>query len=240
MKTINQISKYASISKKALYHYEKIGLLSPTRADNGYRYYDDNDINKLKQIMLFKEMDFSLSEMANFFDADNFDIKRALKLHKQVLIAKKNRLDKIIDLVDSEIKGENIMSFNEFDMTEIEKAKEKYGQEANSKWGETNTYKQSQKKTSKYSKDDWKKIQSEADDIFSSFSNLSDAKSSEAKALVLEWKNHITKNYYDCTNEILLGLADMYVMDERFLNNIDKYKKGTAQMMSDAIKYHCK
>jgi len=121
-------------------------------------------------------------------------------------------------------------------MTEINDAKKKYAKEAEEKWGNSDTYKKSIKKTNTYTKEEWKKIHGESDKIFSGFSTVSDAKSEEAKNLVMAWKKHITKYYYDCTDEILMGLADMYVLDERFKNNIDAYGKGTSEMMSDSIK----
>jgi len=143
-------------------------------------------------------------------------------------------------MVDDEIRGELIMSFKDFDMTDIENAKAKYEQEVEDKWGSTDAYKQSKGKTSKYTKDDWKKISSEENDIFSGFSKVSDIKSQDAKDLVDAWKDHTTRYYYDCTDEILLGLADMYIADERFSKNIDKFGKGTAEKMSGSIKLHCK
>ena len=114
------------------------------------------------------------------------------------------------------------MEFNEFDMTEIEKAKEKYAKEVKEKWGDTKAYKENLEKTSKYKKEDWEKIQKEADEIFKEFSENKDKSpfSKEAQDLVVKWQNHITKYYYNCTKEILKGLGEMYIADERFTKNI--------------------
>lgn len=116
----------------------------------------------------------------------------------------------------------------------------KLQKEIKAKWGQTKEYKQSLTKTSKYTENDWKRITKENDEIFNEFvmcmNNNNIYKSNE---LVIKWKDHITKNYYDCTNEILLGLADMYITDKRFKNNIDKHGDGLAQFMSKAIKNYC-
>ena len=134
------------------------------------------------------------------------------------------------------------MSFKEFDTTEIEKCKEKYAKEAKEKYGDTNEYKQSQQKASKYTKEDWTKIQEEANDIMKQFFNNKDKQvdSEEVIELVKRWQDHITKYYYDCSKQILSGLGLMYVNDERFKNNIDKNGEGTAEFMSKAIGNYCR
>jgi DNA-binding transcriptional MerR regulator len=240
MKTVNEMCDATKVTKITLHYYDKIGLRVAVRAQNGYRYYDEADERKLMQILLFEEMDFSLSQIKTFLSDTHFSNAKAFCLHKDVLIKKRGRLNKIIDRVQKEIEGENLMSFKEFDYTEIEKAKEEYGAEAKQKWGESEAYKQSEKRTSQYSKADFAKIHAEAGEIFSGFSKLENSNSDDAKRWVEKWQAHITKYYYDCTDEILLGLADMYIHDERFLKNIDQYGQGTAQKMSDAIKAVCK
>lgn len=181
-------------------------------------------------------------------DSPGFDKKEALKSHKDLLLKKKERLEKIINTVSNTIKsieGEIDMSkkdmFEGFDMTEIERHKEKYAKETEEKYGNTDAYKESQKKTSSYDKNDWAIIQNEADEIYKKIGSNMDKgpEDNEVQELVEEWRNHITKYYYNCTPEIFRGLGDMYVYDEKFTENIDKYGKGLAKFLRDAMNIYC-
>ena len=120
---------------------------------------------------------------------------------------------------------------------------EKYSEEARNKWGSTEAYEEYAKKTKNYPKDKWKNLAAEMDSIMAEFSLCMkdgfDPSSPEAQALVAKLKNHVSDNYYNCTDDILSGLGQMYVADERFKNNIDKHACGTAKFISDAIATFC-
>ena len=214
----------------------------PQNAKNGYRLYSNTDIERLQQILFFRELGFELKYIKSILDNPNFKKNDAMQKHKELLTLKLNRLKKLIDLVDKTMKGEIEMSFNEFDMTEIEKAQSEYKKETEERWGNTEAYKQSQKITSTYSKDDWAKITAESNDIHKRLAAnmVKSPSSTEVQMLVAEWQAHITKYYYDCSKEILAGLGAMYVADERFTKNIDKNGKGLAEFMSKAINEYCK
>ncbi len=127
-----------------------------------------------------------------------------------------------------------------FDNSEFEK----YKVEAQDKWGKTQAYKEHAEKTKDYSKDKWNDLAEGMELIMSEFSvcmkNGAEPESFEAQELVKALQNHITENYYLCTNEILAGLGQMYVADERFRNNIDKNADGTAEFICKAIEIYCK
>ncbi len=119
-----------------------------------------------------------------------------------------------------------------------------YAKEAKEKWGGTAAYKESTEKTKDYSKEKWNEITSAMEDIMAEFAecniNGSAADSEEAQALVRKWQDFISANYYTCTNEILTGLGEMYVADERFKVNIDRNGDGTAEFIREAIRYYCR
>jgi len=127
-------------------------------------------------------------------------------------------------------------------MIEINDLKKKYKKEAEERWGDTPAYKESEEKTSKYSKGDWDKIKKEAASIFISLAiNMPKSpKSREVQELIDTWKNHISKYYYNCSNEIFYELGQVYISDERFKNYIDQYGEGLAEFMKEAIKEYCK
>ena len=236
--SISEMAKLTGVSVRTLHYYHEIGLLSPSFiSDTSYRYYDEESIEKLQQIMFYRELDFSLKEIIEIMNSPDYKKEEALKRQKELLKLKKQRLDNLITLLDANLKGEKSMSFKEFDMAIIDEAKEKYADEVREKWGKTDVYTQSEKRTKNYTKEDWERVTKKSEEIIQKFSKKvgEDPKSNSSQNLVKEWQDFITESYYDCTDEILKGLGEMYVADERFKKNLDKYKEGTAEFMRDAI-----
>ena len=118
-----------------------------------------------------------------------------------------------------------------------------YDIEVKERWGETDAYKEYAEKTAGYTKDKWQEVNDGLNAVLAKFAermnNGNAADSPEAQTLVKELQTHITENYYTCTNEILAGLGQMYVADERFKTNIDRHASGTAEFISQAIKTYC-
>ena len=114
-----------------------------------------------------------------------------------------------------------------------------YNDEAYKRWGHTKAFSISKKRTSSYTKADWKRIQSEATSLYQAFYGLSDGHSSKAMELVAQWQAHISTYYYPCSLDILEGLGKMYIEDDRFTASIDTHGEGTAQKMSLAIAFFC-
>ena len=247
MYMINEISKLTGVSIRMLHHYDKIGLLVPSKRNNSnYRVYSEEDVARLYQILLFKELEFSLKDIKRILDDEGFDKEEALKVQKKLILEKKNRLEKIIESIDDTIKniGEKTMSkkdFKAFSYDEIRNHQEKYKEETKQKYGKSDAYKESKEKTSKYSKNDWENIMVDAASIYEELSKLMDRNPAddEVQALVQKWRDYIIDNFYNCTIEIFRGLALMYVADERFTNNIDKYGQGLAKFLSDAMNIYC-
>jgi hypothetical protein len=150
----------------------------------------------------------------------------------------RDRLNRLIALAGRALKGEVIMELNAFDMKEIEEAKAKYADEARERWGNTDAYRQSAEKTASFTKADWARVSAEQKAVFEGFAKLvgTAPDSPDAMALVHQWQDVITRNFYDCTEEIMLGLASMYEAYERFAKNIDKAGEGTAKFMTAAIR----
>lgn len=121
---------------------------------------------------------------------------------------------------------------------------EKYKAEAQKKWGKTDAYKQHTEKTGHYTKQKWNELAEGMERIMAEFAvcikNGKAPDSAEAQGLVKMLRNHINENYYDCTNEILAELGQMYVADERFRNNINTHAEGTAEFIRDAIEIFCR
>jgi hypothetical protein len=161
----------------------------------------------------------------------DYDKQKALDEQKKLLILKKERLEKLISAIDGAKKGQTTM--NAFDNTEFEN----YKNEVKEKWGNTEAYKEYSQKG--YTKDNFNALGEGLERILEEFAicmNSGEAPDSkESQNLVEKLQNYITENFYTCTNEILAGLGQMYVADERFKNNIDKHSEGTAEFVSKAI-----
>lgn len=119
MKTIKQVSDLTGISIRMLHYYDKIGLLKPSKTtDAGYRLYGDDSLEILQQILFFKELDIPLKEMKEILKSSHYDKKQALSKQKDLLVLKRDRLNELIELVEKKLKGDETMSFKEFDMSE--------------------------------------------------------------------------------------------------------------------------
>ncbi len=246
---VKEVAQLVGISVRTLHHYHQIGLLTPSSiTSSGYRLYDDGDLERLQQVLFFKELDFNLSEIKEIIDSPNFDRKHALENHRELLYEKMKRLENIIESVNKTIdvmEGKRVMDnkemFEGFDISEIEKHKEKYAQETRERYGNTDAYAESQRRTSKYSKEDWARIMERQGEIYNKLAALMDKEPSnlEVQKVIEENRQHITDSFYNCTVEIYRGLGQLYVNDQRFTKNIDKFKEGLAKFLSDAIKIYC-
>ncbi len=237
---IKEFADFTGVSVRTLHYYDEIGLLAPANVDQftGYRYYDENSLLRMQEILFYRELDFSLKSIREILSSPNHDKTKALNEQKHLLTLKKERLERLILAIDDAVKGENIMKA--FDNSEFEKHKV----EAQERWGKTEAYKEHAEKTKNYSKDKWSNLTEEMNDILAEFAlcvkNDVEPNSDEAQNLVKTLQTHITENYYLCTNEILAGLGQMYVADERFKNNIDKHTDGTAAFICEAIEIYCR
>ena len=236
---IKEFAEFTGVSVRTLHYYDEIGLLVPAYVDGftGYRYYDENSLLRMQEILFYRELDFSLKAIREILSSPNYDKNKALKEQKHLLMLKKERLERLISAIDGAVKGENIMTA--FDNSEFEKHKA----EAKEKWGKTDAYKEHAERTKNYSKQKWNELAEGMNHIMAEFALCmrkdERPESTKAQNLVKMLQNHITKNYYLCTNEILAGLGQMYVADERFRNNIDKNADGTATFICEAIKVYC-
>lgn len=239
---INEVAKLTGVTVRTLHYYDKIGLLKPGEVTlAGYRIYDEDSLKKLQQILFFRELDFSLHEIKQIMNSYEYDQREALAKQRELLIKKRERLNRLIHLVDETMKGDIEMSFKEFDLTEIEQVKEQYTAEVKERWGDTKAYDQSAKKTASYGKEEWKQLWNQGNTILEAFGKHvgQEPESDEVQALVKQWQDFITNTFYDCNKEILKGLGEMYLVDERFQTNINKNGEGTAELLSAAIAAYC-
>lgn len=235
---VKEVANLVGISVRTLHHYDAIGLLSPEETtESGYRIYSNNDLEVLQQILFFKELGFPLKKIKEIINSPSFNREEALELHRKMLLEKRSRIDEMIATIDKTTqhsKGEINMSDKEkfagFDFSH-----NPYEQEARDRWGDK-AVDESNAKINKMSKDEQKGLGEEFDRIYQELAALrhESPESDEAQAGIKVWYDYLNKigNY---SLEAFKGLGQMYVDDERFTKNIDKYGQGLSVFMRDAM-----
>ena len=139
---IQEFAKFTGVSVRTLHYYDEIGLLKPASVERstGYRYYDEDSLLRMQEILFYRELDFSLKSIGEILSSPHYDKNEALRKQKQMLTLKKERLERLILAVDGAMKGENVMSA--FDNSKLEQ----YKAEAKAKWGKTEAYQEYEKK----------------------------------------------------------------------------------------------
>lgn len=239
--SIGEMARRAGVSVRTLRHYDAIGLLEPSSVTQaGYRLYDQAALARLEQILYFRELGFALEEIKVMMQSPDYDAREAMQRQKTLLEMQRLRIDAMIERLDEAIMGRGSPRPEVFDMSEIEKTKRQYADEAKTRWGNTAAYQESEKRTAQYSKADWQSIQSGMEQLFAQFAAVRDLDPADERvqSLVKNWQQYITDHMYTCTDEILAGLGQMYAADERFKANIDRCGEGTAACMSRAIAHY--
>lgn len=241
--TIKEIADLAGVTTRTLRYYDEIGLLGPAdTGDNGYRYYDQDSLLQLQQILFFRELDVPLRDIQLFMSRPDFNLLEALEKHREALQRRAQRLEKLIDTVDqtiATIKGERIMTateyFEGFDESQ-------YDEETQERWGHTPQYAESQKKWASYSKDEKDAIKAEWGRLTRRMvgqdrnTNPEDA---DVQAAIGEYHAYINRYFYTCDVEFLRGLADMWVEDPRFAINYERIREGGAAFVREAVHIFC-
>jgi len=251
MYTINKIAKIAGITLKTLRHYEKVGLLVPSgRTDSGYRQYSEVEVEKLQQILFYRELDFPLLKIKEIMERPGYDKGKALKMQISFLEERAERYQKLSLLAKKtlrDMEGEKKMKdhelFEGFSYEKILADQKKYEKEVTEKWGNSAAYKESSEKTNKYRKEDWERIQMEMDDLMKEliqcFKEKESVESDRMLSLCDSFRKHMTTNFYECSLEMFSCLGNMYVTDERFTQYYDKHEKGLAAFYNEAIQNYC-
>ena len=235
---VSDVAKRTGVTVRTLHYYDEIGLLPPSEVtSSGCRVYSDADLEVLQQILFFRELDFPLEDIRAILRNPAHEKETALRNQKALLVRERDRLDSLIALVDKRLKGEQDMSFQQFDTTEIENAKQQYAAEARARWGSTAAYAEYEKRSASGHAVPQEVLDGEGAAILNAFGRhrTLPPDSAQAQTLVKKWQAYITDNYYNCTKEILSCLGQMYVGDERFTQHIDQYGTGTAAFMAAAI-----
>jgi MerR family transcriptional regulator, thiopeptide resistance regulator len=241
--SVGQVAGLAGVTVRTLHHYDEIGLLSPGgRTGAGHRRYREPDLERLQQIMFYRELGFALDEIAAMLDDPDADPIAHLRRQHAMLSARMTRIEHMVEAVAKALEATTMgISLTPEERFEVFGADDpaRYADEVEQRWGDTDAYRQSQRRTRSYTKDDWLTIKAEAAEIQQAFADAmlrGDAPHSErAMAAAERHRQHITARFYDCTYEIHTALADMYVADERFAQTYEQTAPGLAPYVRAAI-----
>ncbi len=239
MFTVKQLSKLAGVTPRTLHHYDDIGLLKPSHiGDNGYRYYGEESMLKLQQILFYRELGFPLEDIKHIMGRRDFDVLSALETHKESLSRQMERTKRLLVTVDNTInhlKGEKIMSQSDLFEGFSEEQQEKYAQEAE-KMYDPETVRESNRKWKAYSAGKKEAILAEGKQMYQDMiaAMPKGASSAEVQAIVERWRKHM--DYFWTPNlEQLLALASGYNDDPKFKANFDKMHPQLAAFMLEAV-----
>ncbi|SHN80847.1 DNA-binding transcriptional regulator, MerR family [Paenibacillus sp. ov031] len=227
--TVKDIIQITGITKRALHYYDKTDLLKPSRVeDNGYRYYDQEALGNLQMILLFKEMNFSLKDIAAMMQLSKEEQKDILREHRSTLIQRKQKLETIIDQLDEYVDGTDISHLHLFDDSSILSIQKQYESEAKFIYGDTEKYQEFETNVNQLSAEEQEKayqqFSANMEQVFRELGKHQDLSpaSGEVQALVRDWKGCL-EQFMVCDAEILRCIAEAYTTDRRYAGYFDQF-----------------
>jgi MerR family transcriptional regulator, thiopeptide resistance regulator len=240
---VGAVAKLAHVTVRALHHYDRIGLLRPSgRSEAGHRLYTGQDLERLQTVLLYRELGFALGEIRDLLAEPGFDRREALRAQRAQLARRSVRLEAMLTLIDKTLaamdegmpmeRDDMFGIFGDFDPAEHEA-------EAEARWGGTDAYKESARRTRRYTKDDWKRFKAESDTVNEAVAGLMDegvaADDPRAMDAVEQQRLLIDAWFYPCPHEMHAQLGRMYVEDPRFAATYEKVRPGMAKYVCNAI-----
>jgi DNA-binding transcriptional MerR regulator len=242
--TVGSVARIAGITVRTLHHYDEIGLLSPgDRSHAGYRRYDDADLERLQRILFFRELGFGLDEIKTVMTDGGADASAHLRRQHALLLDRIARLKRMATAVEKATEArmmginltpeERFEVFGDFDP-------DAHAAEVEERWGDTDAFRESQRRAASYTKADWERIKAQGaaaiEKVVGAMRAGLPADSVDAMDGAEMHRQQITDAFYDCTSQIHVGLAEMYIADPRFTATYEKIAPGVAQYLHDAIK----
>jgi MerR family transcriptional regulator, thiopeptide resistance regulator len=240
MKTVGEVAQLAGVTVRALHHYDELGLLTPSgRSEAGYRLYSYEDLTRLREILIWRALGFPLTDIASLLDDPGHDRLTALERQRELIEHELDRLGALAGAVDAAIAAhrhgaqlEVATMFDGFDASE-------YEDEARERWGHTDAYHESARRTREYGETEWNEIRREASEIVDGLAGLlragEPADGAAARALAERHRDHLSRWFYPCSPQMHCGLAELYIADERFARSYEREAEGLAKYVHDAI-----
>jgi len=244
---VKEVAQLSGVSIRALHHYDAIGLLVPSlRTAAGYRLYSEDDLLRLQQILIGRELGLSLEDIRRSLDDPAFDRRKALLAQRAALAARADRAADMIRSIDAALTATEEKHMAKVDMKKIFDGfdPDRYEDEVKQRWGETDAYKISAQRTKSYSEADWQKLKAEQAAIYAdAFAALRGGVSADdARAMDVAERHRLSIDrwFYPCSTTMHCGLADLWEADRRFADNIDKHGPGLTEYLAAAVRANAK
>ncbi len=243
--TVSELAQLAGVSVRTLHHYDQIGLLVPqTRTAAGYRLYQQSDLLRLQQILLYREMDVPLADIQRLLDDPGFDPLTALGEHRQHLSARIERLQRLLETVERTIEQ---LTEDEMPLTDKElyegltpEQAEQYEREARALY-DPQIVAESNRRVRNMSKGEWKALQDEGDAINRELAEMMDLAPSDERVQALIARHCVwLEHFWTPTAASYEGLGQGYASDERFRAYYDRYATGLADFMAEAMSWYAR
>ena len=239
---VGEVVRISNVSPRTLHHYDEIGLLVPSaRSDAGYRLYSAQDLGRLRQILFYRELEFALDQIAEILSGPDRAEDHLRRQHR-LLRERRARADVLLRAIENEMEARRMgISLTPEEQLEVfgNQPIADYAQEAEKRWGETDSFTESQRRTAAYSKDDWVAIKREGAENLTAFADVmkggAPATSEPAMDAAEAHRQYVSRWFYECGSERHRGLAELYLSDPRFRKNYEEVAPGLTQYVHDAI-----
>lgn len=242
--TVGRVADLAGVTVRTLHHYDQIGVVRASgRSAAGYRTYTVEDIARLRNVLTYRRLGFSLEEIATLLDDPTIDETAHLLRQRELLVGRREEVDAMVAAIDAKLeterRGMQLTPEEQLEVFGTEKVGGEWADEAADRWGETDAFKESQRRTSSYTKDDWQRLKTESDaalrELAETMSSGVAPDSERAMDLAETHRQFLCRWFYDCSHEMHRNLAEMYVADERFTTTFDEVAPGLARFVAAAI-----
>lgn len=240
--TVSQLAELAGITVRTLHHYDEIGLLRPvTRTESGYRLYSERELLLLQQVMFFRQLDVPLEEIRRILADPNFDQARALRQHRELLLAEVGRLGRLIDTIDKTLHMlEGTMTLSDAELYEgfSQEQIERYKRESREQYG-VEVVEESERRAKNMSKDNWQAVKDEGEVVTQGLARLMDrpVDDPEVQALIARHYKWVA-TFWTPDADAYQGLGQLYTDNPEFRANYDKYRVGLADFLREAMTYY--
>jgi MerR family transcriptional regulator, thiopeptide resistance regulator len=244
---VKEVASLSGLTIRALHHYDSIGLLMPSaRSDAAYRLYDDEDLIRLQQILIGRELGLSLEDIRRSLDDPSFDRREALLAQRAALVARAGRAADMIRAIDAALTAIEEEDMSTMDMKRIFDGfdPKHYDDEAKQRWGNTEAYKVSVQRTKSYKEADWLKLKAEQAAIYTDALAALRAgiRADNPRAMDIAERHRLSIDrwFYPCSAKMQSGLADLWEADRRYADNIDKHGLGLTEYLAAAMRANAK
>jgi MerR family transcriptional regulator, thiopeptide resistance regulator len=240
---VKDVAQLSGLTIRALHHYDSIGLLVPSaRSAAGYRLYADDDLLRLQQILIGRELGLSLEAIRRSLDDPGFNRREALMAQRVELAARAERAADMIRAIDAALTAIEEKDMGKVDMKKIFDGfdPDQYADEVKQRWGETDAYKVSAQRAKSYTEADWRRFKEEQQSIYAdALSALQEGvRPDEPRAMDVAERHRlvIDRWFYPCSPKMHCGLADLWEADRRYADNIDKHGAGLTEYLAAAVR----